>query len=109
MRRSDRWCLGEGDDGQSKDRTPNARSRGAVSRRPLFSTRLSRSRSSSGVISAIGRFASGLAKSCKSQRFFSTVISAIPLAFRFSMYSAATRPKVLRAAEWRASRSIRFS
>ena len=60
---------------ERRDREPEHRADGchaavaAVSRRPLFSIRLRMTRISAGVISVMGRLASGAASSCRSQRF----------------------------------------
>jgi hypothetical protein len=54
---------------------------------------------------ALGRFASGFAKFSRNHRFFAIVEAAAPLASRFERNSAATSPKVLRAAVSAAIRS----
>ena len=56
------------------------RRRRADSRPRLFSTFFKRSRISAGVISLIGRLASGAARSSRSQRFLSIVVGAAPFA-----------------------------
>ena len=71
---------------------------GAVSRLPLFSIRLRMWRISAGVISVMGRFESGLARSVNSQRFFFSVEADAPLSLRFARCSSAIAPNVLLAA-----------
>lgn len=81
------------------------RRRRALSRRPLFSMRLSKSRSSAEMISAIGRVESVPARSSRSHRFFPTVVSAAPFSLRLERYSVTRTPKVLLASVSEAMRS----
>ena len=71
----------------------------AVSLRPLFSIFLSRLRISAAVISVIGRFASGEARSSRYQRFFVIVDFAVPLSSKFFKCSSARARKVFFAAD----------
>ena len=71
----------------------------AVSLRPLFSIFLRRERISAGVISVMGKFASGAARTCRYQRFFAIVDAAVPPSSWFFRCSSAMAPKVLLAAD----------
>ena len=73
----------------------NPRKRRAVSCRPLFSMRLSRSRISAAVISLMGRLASGRARFSRSHLFLLSVELAASFASLFPMTSAAIAPNVL--------------
>ena len=88
----------QSDDGQSKNEPMTPRNRRAVSRRPLFSTRFKRSRSSADVISAMGRSASVAPGFQAASDSLSTVMPACAVGFDVLIYSVAIRPKVLRAA-----------
>ena len=85
-RRSDRMMGVRVTMAKRKTEPMTPRKRRAVSRRRAFSTRFNRSRSSADVISAMGRLASGLARSSKSHRFFSIVMSALPPVSRFDIF-----------------------